>query len=232
MKSNPEKLKERGMINQEEIILLSSLSKDELIHHMPKSPSIRSACIRLLSKKYHNDNDYTQILLNQLTQETALYTKIEIQNQLSLYGNISLMCQYLGEIGTNQYRTIPKKVSLKKSYPLPRDIIARSLAHMNIKHFHDFLVVIPQLSKKQLLEAIDALGFICFYHNQLADEQSYSLVYQLYQNYSNDELMVWKIVTCLSAFPQSHDFLLELKQMQKHPTILMEVGRSLKLITR
>lgn len=232
MKSNPEELKDRGMIDKEELIQLSSLSKDELIQYMQISPSIRSACIHLLSKQFHHDDDYTQILLNQLCKETALYTKIEIQDQLSLYGNVTMMCQYLGKIGHNQYRKLPQRVSLKKSYPLPRDIIARSLAHMNISHFPDFIKQIPHLTTKQLQEAVDALGFLCFYHSELATSDIEEMIYQMINEYHNNDLIVWKLITCLSAFPHSYTFLNHLKKIQKHPTILMEVERSLNLIDR
>lgn len=231
MKSSPDKLKERGKIDKEELYQLTSLSKEELIQHMQMTPSIRSACIRLLSSQFHNDDDYTQILLNQLIKETSLYTKIEIQDQLSLYGDVALMCQYLGKIGNNQYRKLPQRVSLKKSYPLPRDIIARSIAHMNISYFSDFVDIIPHLSTKQLQEAIDALGFLCFYHNELATSNIEEMIYQLINQYHDNDLIVWKLITCLSAFPNSFSFLTRLKETQKHPTILMEVERSIKLIT-
>ncbi len=42
--------------------------------------------------------------------------------------------------------------------------------------------------------------------------------------------MLWKLMTCLSAFPMAIDLLQELQTQQKHPTILMEVERSLKLL--
>lgn len=232
MKSSPDKRKARGQIDIDELKQLQYLSKHELIQQMHSSPSIRSACIRLLSEKYHNDEDYTDILLTQLQKETALYTKIEIQEQLSLYGDVKQMCQYLGEIGHNQYHEMPAKSSLKTSYPLPRDIIARSLAHMNMLHFSDFISLLPQLSLKQLQEAIDAFGFLCFYHCQQANNKHFNLIREFYYQYLDNELIIWKLTTCLSAFPQSKDFLLEIKAHQKHPTILMEVERSLKLISR
>ena len=40
------------------------------------------------------------------------------------------MVEYLGQIGNNQHKVLPTNGFNKKSYPLPRDIIARTLAHM------------------------------------------------------------------------------------------------------
>lgn len=42
--------------------------------------------------------------------------------------------------------------------------------------------------------------------------------------------MMFKLITCLSAFPQSQPLLLELLQTKKHPTLIKEVERSLKII--
>ena len=42
--------------------------------------------------------------------------------------------------------------------------------------------------------------------------------------------MMFKLITCLSAFPQSKSYLQHLQQIQKHPTLLKEVERSLKII--
>lgn len=190
----------------------------------------RSACIHILALKYHNEEDFTCILLNQLQKEKALYTKIEIQNQLSKYGDISQMCQYLGKIGNNQYKEIPIRSSLKKSYPLPRDIIARSLSYIDTQRFIEFYHLLPTLTIQQFQEAIDALGFFCFYNPQVIMNEIYEYIKSCFTTYQEYELITWKLVTCLSAFSMSTDFLIELKQTQKHPTILKEVERSLRLI--
>ena len=230
MKSNLQQLKQRGQFDEQEYNQFLDLSKADLISHLHDFASIRTACIRILSQNYHQDEDYTSILLQQLHKEKALYTKIEIQNQLTQYGDIPMMCQYLGKIGHNQYRQLPAKGSLKKSYPLPRDIIARSLAYISIEKFNLFFDCLNSLSREQLLEAIDALGFLCFYHQELANEETYSFVCQQIEKYSQDDLMMFKLITCLSAFPQSQPLLLELLQTKKHPTLIKEVERSLKII--
>lgn len=230
MKSTSKQLHQRGMINEETLKELESCLKEDLINGLSASPQQRTACIHLLSTKYHDEPDYTYIMLNQLMKEKALYTKIEIQNNLTLYGNIKQMCEYLGKIGTNQHKVIPSHTSLKRSYPLPRDIIARSLCHIDTTRFSEFFCALTHLSESQLCEAIDALGYICFYHPEVIDEDIYCFLNQCLDKYQSNELMIWKIVTCLSAFPQSIDILYSIKDKYKHPTIREEVERSLKLI--
>lgn len=91
MKSTQNQLLKRGQYNQETIEEFKNCSKAELIEGFKLLPHQRSACIHLLSLKYHQDDDYTQILLQQLSKEKALYTKIEIQENLSKHGNIQQM---------------------------------------------------------------------------------------------------------------------------------------------
>ena len=122
MKSSQSDYKKRGMLDMNLCNQLQEASYKELIDTLQSSHADwRTACIHLLSKKYNTHPQFTDVLLQQLVKEKALYTKIEIQTQLSQYGQISKMCQYLGCIGDNQYRAIPLRGSKKKSYPLPRD---------------------------------------------------------------------------------------------------------------
>lgn len=230
MKSDQKKLEERGYISLRMLASFKQFTKEELLPFLKEKPSIRTSCIYYLSEKYHDEDDFTQILLKQLSHETALYTKIEIQNNLSLYGNISEMCEYLGKIGHNQHKIVPNKVSLKKSYPLPRDLIARSLAHMEAARYPEFLKAMKSLDEQQLQEGLDAFGFFCFYNATSIDKEAYEFVSQLVFKYKENELMTWKLATCLSAFPQSTNLLLKIKTEQKHPTIQKEVERSLQII--
>lgn len=228
MKSTQQQLQQRGLFQQNIYEHYLYLHKHDYIEGLKKAPSIQTVCIRLLSEKYHNDTDYTLILLHHLEKVPPLYTKLEIQEQLSQYGNVETMCTYLGKIGHNQHKKVPTKISNKKSYPLPRDIIARIIAHISPIHFLDFIIVIPKLTYTQLLEAVDALGFFCFYHKDVINKDIFKLVQSLLLKYENDELMIWKLTICLSAFPQSTEELLKIKN--KYPELEQEVDRSLKMI--
>lgn len=115
MKSSQSDYKKRGMLDMNLCNQLQEASYKELIDTLQSSHADwRTACIHLLSKKYNTHPQFTDVLLQQLVKEKALYTKIEIQTQLSQYGQISKMCQYLGCIGDNQYRAIPLRGSKKK----------------------------------------------------------------------------------------------------------------------
>lgn len=228
MKSTQQQLQQRGLFQQKIYEQYLPFDKQTYIEGLTKNPSIQTVCIRLLSEKYHDDSHFTLILLRQLQNNPPLYTKIEIQKQLAQYGKMETMCTYLGKIGHNQHKRIPAKVSQKKSYPLPRDIVARIIAHMNPNHFLDFIAAIPKLTYSQLLEAVDALGFFCFYHKEVVNENIYKLVQSLLHQYENDELMMWKLTICLSAFPQSINELLKVKS--QYQSLEQEVHRSLTLI--
>lgn len=228
MKSTEVSLLQRGYFSKDLYQQYEHLSKDDYLKGLKDHPSIQTVCIRLLAENYHQDPDFTLILISHLQSHPALYTKIEIQNQLSHFGDITILCQYLGKIGHNQHHSIISP-SHKKSYPLPRDIIARICAHMELSSFPIFLNILPTLQEKQLLEAIDALGFFCFYHQEVINDQLYQLIKDLIVQYENHELMLWKLVICLSAFPQSSSLLISLSK--HHPDLDLEVKRSLKLIS-
>jgi len=230
MKSTKKQLQSRGELNLEDLTLLEKCSKEQLVEYLyHEQPSLRTASIRLLSK-YHNDDDYTQILLTTLKDGQPLYTRMEIQKQLTEYGDIALMCSYLGRIGHNQYTHVPQKISEKKSYPLPRDIIARSLAYVSSERFYIFFDILKQLPDFQLREGLDALGFFCFYHPMPINQPVYNFLKECLQRYSDDDLIVWKITTCLSALPQSIQLLQYIRTTYPHPTIIKEARRSLDLL--
>ncbi len=230
MKSNQTQLLHRGLLDTNIVNEYLNLSKEDLLLKLKDAPQYRSASIHVLTLKYYLDKDYTSILLEQLTKEKALYTKIEIQNSLTAHGDIIQMCQYLGCIGNNQYKEIPIKCSLKKSYPLARDIIARSLSYIDINKFDIFFSSLKVLPYPQLLEGIDALGFLCFYNSQVKHINVYTFIQDCLIQYQDDLLITWKLITCLSAFPQSYPLLQQLKQTKKHPILIKEVERSLQII--
>ena len=110
------------------------------------------------------------------------------------------MIPYLGRVGKNQHRSLPDKVSAKKSYPLPRDLIARTLAGMDLAVFPLLLDVLDTGDRWKISEALDAVGFMAFYHPSLVSEKNADRVIRLLKKES-DEIIQWKALLCLSAFP-------------------------------
>ena len=65
---------------------------------------------------------------------------------------------YLAKIGKNQYKELPSEPSRKKSYPLPRDIIARTLAKMDTSIMPFLMKVLKEDDLSKISEVIDAIN--------------------------------------------------------------------------
>lgn len=135
MKSTRSQLKNRGMASPEEIAACASLPWDQLVEELRSpDPCRRTAAARCMDP---NSKSAAVLLLEQLAQEKCLYTRLAICETLEkgTEETAEKMLPWLGRIGKNQYKALPDKVSAKKSFPLPRDLIARSLARMDMAVF-------------------------------------------------------------------------------------------------
>jgi len=236
LKSNQKDLRKRGMLEQSDIDKYMFLSREQLLDYLnSKLPIERSAAIRTLSEKCDCDNEkFVSALLNRLCMEKALYTKIEICSALEK-GNkntAKLITAYLGKIGNNQHKKLPDRVSKKVSYPLPRDIIARSLGKMDTAVLPIMLEVLKSNNTDKISEILDAIGFLVFYHQELATSNNVYCILETLATYLYNEVIVWKITLCLSAFPlkESVDTLNQIKSSDCKQVIIDEVTRSLNLI--
>lgn len=241
MKSSRTELKKRGYLESDCKDMIQDLS-DELLREMlqEKEAEKRSAAaVGLVATNQEN----TAALLQQLVVEKCLYTRIAICESLEK-GNIDTaraMTSYLGCIGNNQHKILPANVSKKKSYPLPRDLIARSLGKMKPEILPVLFEILEGEEKscdtKQVAlqtirrkrEVVDAIGYLIFYNEQLATAENEQRILRCLEREKEDDLIVWKIMTCLSAFhgKQSHQKLLEYSNYTG--TIGLEAQRSLHL---
>lgn len=201
MKSTMADLKKRGMATEDEISALFNSSLEEQIKSLnsDRSSTRSAAAINLLPVV----NKAADELLIRLSVEKCLYTKIAICESLQK-GNAETaekMTEYLGAIGKNQYHKLPEKISAKKSFPLPRDIIARTLAKMDISVFPALLNVLRTKNIVKIREVLDAIGFMVFYHQELANDENVGSILTVMDTYGHDEVIVWKVILCLSAFP-------------------------------
>ena len=66
--------------------------------------------------------------------EKKLYPKIALCETLAVCAELSIepLIGLLGQIGNNQERKIPETGFYKVSYPLPRDIAARTICRLGI----------------------------------------------------------------------------------------------------
>ena len=196
MKSTRSQLKNRGMASPEEIAACASLPWDQLVEELRSpDPCRRTAAARCMDP---NSKSAAVLLLEQLAQEKCLYTRLAICETLEkgTEETAEKMLPWLGRIGKNQYKALPDKVSAKKSFPLPRDLIARSLARMDMAVFPLLLQLFKTGSEQQISEALDAAGFMAFYHPAHAER-----ILHLLHSHSGSEIIVWKVLLCLSAFP-------------------------------
>ena len=227
MKSSDETLRARGFAEAGIEYLCAGLGFHEKIMLLKsKVPYERTLGARLLIKE---GKECIPFLITALQTEKKLYSKIEICNTLSHQGKpaVKPLIALLGKIGTNQHKSIPEELFRKKSYPLPRDIVARTLAQIGGTALPELLKTLQVQDIKLLSEAIDAIGYICFYGNY---PQVLEKLRICYENHKTNDLIRWKTIRAMSAFPGSHTILAQLLPDEKHTGIAQEISRSLSLI--
>lgn len=238
MKSSNEALHKRGLFTTEDINKFQNYSDHELFLLIDSPiPAERSAAIFLLSGRFHVENlGFIHALLERLCIEKCLYTKLEICKALE-NGNTEtakLMLPYLGRIGNNQYKALPNRSSSKKSYPLARDIIARSLGRMNTSILPVLFHELKHSHEEQISELIDAIGYMLFYNPHCIKDDYFNSVIDLMEQYSENKLIVWKCITCLSSFRTQAciNKLTQIIDNNQNNLIQSEAERSLALINR
>lgn len=232
MKSTQNDLKKRGYIDAEELQNYQEIPHAAMILWLNDSdPVKRSIAAHYLDALLKED---IILLIDQLKKEKCLYTRIAICEKLQT-GNaltVSLMAKELGKIGHNQYHTLPKRSSAKKSYPLPRDIIARYLGKMDTAVFPILLEVLDTKDTSQISEALDAIGFMAFYHPYLAVKENAEKIYVIFDRYKDNPLLIWKGLTCLSAFPLQQAKLILQNYVSRPDVLGLEAQRSLDLLMK
>lgn len=236
MKSTDKQLQGRGKATREDILKYSRLSNCELLENLSSDDAVvRTSSVHLLSKRFPiHEKQFVNILLKQLKNENALYTRLEICEVLK-DGNAmtaKMMFPYLCKIKSKQYKKVPEKGSSKISYPLPRDIIARTLGKMNPYIIKDMLALLDIRDKSKVSELLDAIGYMIFYNPELATYPNFKKISNFIYNNKKSELLLWKSITCLSAFPipESIELLKELDYEGYSKPIQDEIKRSLKII--
>jgi len=235
MKSSDAQLKSRGKITNEDLQQYSNHTQIELLEMLnSKEAYKRTIAVKILSAKYDLNEDMTRLLLHALQHEKKLYTKIALCDALSkgTVQSAKIMVEYLGQISNNQHTELPTNGFNKKSYPLPRDIIARTLAHMNADILPVLVDVLKTNNIPAIREVIDAIGFICFYNKIHATTQISDALIQCLRNHYNDDLIRWKLVRALGSFNDIHiiEILIEIEQNDRQLIIGNEARRSLKII--
>lgn len=232
MKSTNADLKKRGMASQQEIAAMSNASFEKLLEtlHSEDACARSAAAINLKPAVDEAANG----LLTQLSKEKCLYTRIAICESLETGGleTAEKMASYLGTIGTNQHKKPPEKVSAKKSFPLPRDIIARAMGKMDPTVFPVIGKLLKGKDTPKISEALDAAGYMVFYHPALATRENASYIIALTKRYADNPLILWKCMLCLSAFPSAESKAVLRKYAEQECILGMEAKRSLRLLSK
>ncbi|MDR2624061.1 MAG: HEAT repeat domain-containing protein [Methanobrevibacter sp.] len=208
-----ESRKKRGWINSDDLKPFKDFESDDLITMLSdKDPQKRTIAATLLNEGIvEDDNDKKHIIVSLLKsskREKTLYSRMAIFESLVSYGELSVpyLIKLLGVIGSNQEKQLPKKYFNKKSFPLPRDLAARTLAKMGntpIPYLVELLKDnnITNFKKEQ---ALDVIGAIAYKYN---DHRAFDSINDLFANIGSEDfnkepttVLVWKIVRSLSGF--------------------------------
>jgi hypothetical protein len=189
----------RGEVNQKDIESVSLLNKSQLLSLLHSQLPTERTCAATLLKK-HNHPDVVDILCKQLLIEKKLYTRIAICETLADFkeSSIASLIKLLGKIGNNHETEIPLTGYYKISYPLPRDIAARTLirtGNIALVPLENFI----QTSKdmKALEQALDAYGHI-IYSKKIIHPST--ILKEMNKKHPQNDFLKYKIARCLSGF--------------------------------
>ena len=198
MNSSAIKRRERGEVKEADITHFASFDEPELLFLLHSKIPVERSCAAIHLRKYQSLTVVDK-LCHQLAIEKKLYTKIALCETLAECAELSIepLIALLGQIGKNQETKIPETGFYKVSYPLPRDIAARTICRLGI------IAVLPlenfiksTKDMNALAQAIDAYGHI-IYSNKI--NCSSSLLQELYERHPKNDFLKYKITRCVSG---------------------------------
>jgi HEAT repeat protein len=218
---------QRGQTNPEFDNQFSNYSDGSLITLLDDADAqTRTTAARLLgSRKCYDAIPY---LCARLPVETALYTRLAICETLACFGEPALpgLIELLGKIGNNRHEALPTRGFYKRSYPLPRDLAARTIIRMGPGALASLERVVQTGDRSQILESLDEIGHIAFYSKDIRSE---NILLSAYEKYNSDPVVRWKIVRAFQSFPTEkvRELLLEIILSDEIPSLRWEAVRSL-----
>lgn len=229
----------RGRIAEADLRAYAHLNPDALVSLAGSTTAAeRTIAVRLLSTYFPPDaRPWLDLLLDMLAKEKSLYTRLAICDALAQGGlpAAARMLPQLGRIGHNQHKTVPPAPSKKASFPLPRDLIARTLGRMGADVLPFLVASLPEAMPPQLPELLDAIGYLATRHAGHAQVDGPAIrILDVYHAYPENALVRWKCVLCLSAFPTpaSQAFLRRLIHDEPDGALRREAARSLRQLQR
>ena len=230
MKSNENQLKNRGYIpTGDEKKYINATFEQRIAFLQSTTSTERTIGARLLTN--YSNPLAIHYLATALKQENKLYSKIAICDSIASFGieAVPILIDLLGLVGNNQHKKITSEIFKKNNYPLPRDISSRILIRIGPLALPFLLNVLSDNNPIKISEAIDAIGFICYYNYQ---DQYFEHLKKCYNKHHDNELIKWKIFRAMSAFPESQFFLNEQLQIPDNLIHATEIQRSIYLIKK
>lgn len=195
----------RGQISSKDLKPYYGYSTEYLIGLLNDNhPQKRTISATILGMRHSEESVLP--LVNALKHEKALYSRIAISEALSEIGepSINSLIELLGEIGNNQETELPQKYFNKKSFPLARDMAARTLVKIGKPATPQLLKILKTENSFKIQQAIDAIGGIAA---KTDDKRGLNPLINFLQASveENDKLSVWKTVRALSGFQNCED---------------------------
>jgi HEAT repeat protein len=230
MKSKQEQLESRGYLSEEFEPEFENISLNEKVKLLESKIAVeRTLGARLLQS--NPTKQTVEYLLEALQKEKKLYAKIEICNTLSELGEIAIspLINNLAKIGKNQHQSVPEKDFKKDSYPLPRDIVSRTLIRIGTKAIPKLLKELETANESVLSELSDTIGHI---NLQSKIEGIYEFLKRCYDKNTTNDLIKWKIIRALSGIKESEKFLNNQYILLENKRLKSEINRSLRILKK
>ena len=229
MKSTRLQLERRGFCDDDRAEALASKSRDELIILLSdNNPATRTAAAKRL--EHHKSDEVINAICDALPREDRLYTRLAICETLVAFGKDSVprLASLLGKIGDNRLESVPDKIFRKKSYPLPRDLAARTISRIGRDALPVLADILDNGDSTAACEAIDATGFICFAD---ADNRMLSHITDFARRNRHNDVVRWKIAIALRSFrsPEASIFAKEFFADEQNRIIRNEVDISISV---
>jgi len=224
-----ENRRRRGEASQADIEPFFTLQREQLLEQLSSSEAVNRTCAATVLGGI-NDPVVIDRLCLQLAVEKKLYCKIAVSNALVNIGFLSVksLLVLLGDVGNNQEKEVPTKGFNKISYPLPRDIVARTLCRIGPDVLAGMLEFIQNTTTPYKLEqAIDVIGHVVYSYKLTITSE---LLLGIISEHSEFSMVHYKMTRCFSGFSddQTKQFLLE-KLQSSHVGFKYEAARSLLL---
>lgn len=218
----------RGQISSEDILPFVDYSIESLIEMITSdNPQERTISAVLLGDI--GDKTAIEPICDALKNEKSLYSRIAMSKALSKMGELAIpsLIKLLGEIGKNQETDLPTKYFKKKSFPLVRDMAARTLVNIGNPATPYLITFMGNDNEFKVQQAIDALGGIAA---KTGDKRALPVLIKYFFTGSNEKITFWKIVRSLGGFKNDEKAIKPLTLVLNgdyDPPIIWEALRSL-----